>query len=81
MDQRASKAQLEPFHEVHVHRTTTSDIEIVRADSLRAAIEIVKDRIGLNDEHLAGLEVYSVMPLGDVLGWAVRKLIQEWSRT
>lgn len=85
MDQRAntklSKEELSPFHELHVHRLTTSEVEIVRADTVRAAVELVKDRIGLNDPNIVGLEVYSVMPLSETPGWAVRKLIQEWSRT
>jgi len=85
MNQRANtklpKEELAPFHELHVHRSTTSEVEIVRADSLRLAVEQVKDRIGLNDLAIVGLEVYSVMPLAEAPGWAVRKLIQEWSRT
>jgi hypothetical protein len=85
MNQRTNtklpKEELSPFHELHVHRSTTSEVEIVRADSLRLAVEQVKDRIGLNDLAIVGLEVYSVMPLSEAPGWAVRKLIQEWSRT
>jgi hypothetical protein len=85
MDQRAntklSREELTPFHELHVHRSTTSEVEVVRADSLRLAVEGVKDRIGLNDAGIVGLEVYSVMPLSEAPGWAVRRLVQEWSRT
>ena len=77
-----SKVELQPFHEVHVHRNTTVDIEIVRVDGrVGEAVEIIKDRIGLNDARIVGLELYSVMPCHDAPGWAVRKLIQEWSRS
>lgn len=86
MNQRANtkltRLELEPFHEVHVHRSNTSEIEIVRVEGRAGqAVEIVKDRIGLNDANIVGLELYHVMPCQDIPGWAVRRQVQEWSRT
>jgi hypothetical protein len=79
---KLTSVELELFHEVHVHRSNTSEIEVVKVTGRIAnAVEIIKDRIGANDPVIIGLELYSVMPLQDVPGWANRKLIQEWSRT
>jgi len=72
---------LDPYHELQVYRSNVAEVQHIRFTSVREAAEKVKDLIGANDPNLVGVELHKVMPLSNAPTWAVRNLVQTWSRT
>lgn len=77
----APPVDLDPFHELQVYRSNVAEVQHIRFANVRDAVEKVKDLIGQNDPNLVGAELYKVMPLSGAPTWAVRNLVQTWSRT